>query len=323
MTTVSIVGAGAWGTALGLALHRAGPHVTLIAQDALEKETLETHRMCPALPGIPLPQDIQITTHLEAAAAADIILIATPAQVVRSVTENLAASLEEGTYIVLCSKGIELGSGLLMSQVAEETLKGHAISVLSGPTFAKDVAANKPCAASLANSELSTARWLASSLGSPHFRLYPTSDLVGVELTGALKNVIAIAAGIVTAKGWGESARANLVTRGVAEMVRLGHAMGAKEETFLGFSGLGDLVLCCTSETSRNMALGIKIGRGDHEKEASLLTEGADTSQAVMTLAERLGVDLPVCACVNRILQGQEALDDAVEDLLTGPFKSE
>ncbi len=323
MTSVSIVGAGAWGTALALAINKAGPKVTLVAQDAQEASDLQKDRECFRLPGIKIPKEIDIAHSLQEAGRADIILMAVPAQVMREVTEKLASFLEGDKYIVLCSKGIELNSGLLMSEIVEETLEGHSISVLSGPTFAKDVAADKPCAASLANTELSTARWLASSLGSPHFRLYPTNDLVGVELTGALKNVIAIAAGIATARGYGESARAGLVTRGVAEMVRLGDAMGAQQETFLGLSGLGDLVLCCTSDSSRNMTLGLKVGQGTTLEDKTLLTEGAYTSQAVITLAEELDVDLPICTCVHRILHEGANIEDEVKQLLSRPMKSE
>lgn len=323
MTTVTIVGAGAWGTALALAINRSGPSVTLVAQDASEKNILTKNRECPRIPGVDIPEDIKIVSGLENAASADIILIAVPAQAVRSVTTELSSVLEADKYVVLCSKGIELESGLLMSEIVEETLEGHSISVLSGPTFAKDVANNRPCAASLANGEGTTAKWLASTLGSRLFRLYPTTDIVGVELTGALKNVIAIAAGIATARGYGESARAALVTRGVSEMVRLGQAMGAQHETFLGLSGLGDLVLCCTSDSSRNMALGVQIGLNKSKEDPTLLTEGAHTSKAVVTLAEEMDVDLPICQCVNRIIHEGADIDEEVQALLSRPLKNE
>lgn len=323
MTTVTIVGAGAWGTALALAIERSGPEVTLLAQNAEEEASLKKTQECARLPGIHLPDAIHIASGLERANDADIILIAVPAQAVRSVAEALASILNKAKYIVLCSKGIELDSGLLMSEVVEDVLEGHSISVLSGPTFALDVAKNLPCAASLANTESSTAKWLASTLGSPLFRLYPTTDVVGVELTGALKNVIAIAAGIATARGFGESARAALVTRGVAEMVRLGQEMGAQQETFLGLSGLGDLVLCCTSPASRNMSLGLQIGQNQDKKDLGLLTEGAYTSKAVVTLAEEMGVELPICQCVHRVLHLGGDIDDEVKNLLARPLKSE
>ena len=323
MTRVSIVGAGAWGVSLALAIENAGPEVTLIAQDAAEANLLQKNKECPRLKGVTIPSSITLTSDLKEATTSDIILIVVPAQVVREVTKKLSTLLTNDKYIVLCSKGIELQSGLLMSEIVEETLEGHSISVLSGPTFAKDVARHKPCAASLANTEASTAKWLCSTLGSPHFRLYPTTDLVGVELTGALKNVIAIAAGIATSRGYGESARAALVTRGVAEMVRLGTAMGARQETFLGLSGLGDLVLCCTSDTSRNMALGLQIGRGLPEERSPLLTEGAHTSKAVMTVAEDLNIELPICGCVHRILHEGADIDEEVKALLSRPLKSE
>lgn len=323
MTSVSVIGAGAWGTALALAAHTAGRQVTLIAQDAKEASALLKGRVAPRLPGVKIPPEIEIAHGFNAAARANVTLLAVPAQVMRSVTTALASHLQDKTYLVICAKGIELETGLLMSEIVEETMEGHSISVLSGPTFAHDVGAGMPVAACIANQEITAARWLASSLGSREFRLYPTSDVVGIEVCGALKNVIAIAAGIATAKGVGESGRAALVTRGLAEMTRLGVAMGGVAETFSGLAGVGDLVLCCTSKTSRNMALGMQVVQQQGNWSKDTLTEGAYTAKAVLSLSEQLDVELPICQAVERILTDPKTLDDEIEALLTRSLKSE
>ncbi|MBA4118332.1 MAG: glycerol-3-phosphate dehydrogenase [Candidatus Puniceispirillum sp.] len=322
MTSVSVIGAGAWGTALALVAHRAGRQVTLIAQDANEARDLLENRTSPRLPEAPIPPEIVITHGFDAAATANITLVAVPAQVMRVVTTELATRLQEKTYLVICAKGIELDTGLLMSEIVEETLEGHSLSVLSGPTFARDVATGHPAAACIAHAEITTARWLASSLSSPTFRLHPTSDVVGVEIAGSLKNVIAIAAGIVTAKGYGESARAALVTRGLHELSRLGLAMGGQAETFAGLSGVGDLVLCCTSQTSRNMALGYQLGAG-LPVDSHLLTEGSYTAKAVLGLCDQLDLELPICEAVNKILEDRSMLDTEVDIMFTRALKGD
>ncbi len=322
MTSVSVIGAGAWGTALALASHRAGRQVTLIAQDEEEASSLLKARCAPRLPGITIPDEIHITHDFMAAASADITLLAVPAQVVRAVSMSLADYFQEKSYIVVCAKGIELETGLLMSEIVEETLEGHSVSILSGPTFAADVGAGRPAAACIAHQEITTARWLASSLSSREFRLYPSSDVVGVEISGALKNVIAIASGIATAKGVGESGRAALITRGLAEMTRLGIAMGGQAETFAGLSGVGDLALCCTSKTSRNMALGYRLGSDDHTPDDSL-TEGAYTAKAVLALAEQLDVEIPISQAVSRILDDPRTIDTEIDGLLARSLKQE
>lgn len=323
MTSLTVIGAGAWGTALALACHRAGNQVSLYTNNPDEFTYFQAHQASPKLPTIKLPDDLKCYDRLEDVLPANVILMVVPAQQVRSVSESLNTLLINQTYIVLCSKGIELDSGLLMSEVADSILKDHSIAVLSGPTFAMEVAQDLPTAATIAHRELTTARFLASTLGSNHFRLYPSHDVVGVEVGGALKNVIALASGIALAKGMGENTRAALITRGLAEMARLGLALGAHPETFLGLSGVGDLVLTCTSTQSRNLSFGLKIGRGEITRDESILTEGAYTVSALMKLGEMMEIDMPICQAVYNALYKNSPIEAEIESLLSRPFKSE
>jgi len=328
MTTVSVVGAGIWGTALALVAHRAGKKTTLYSRDKENAVAMQASRVnAKRLPSVVLPDELLITSDLQAAAKADIILIASPAQTVREVTQEISKLLNEETYFVICSKGIEVSTLSSMSEVVSETLPGHHISVLSGPSFAQEVAEQKPTAATLAANEIENSRWLSSSLSSQYFRLYPSDDLVGVEIAGALKNVLAIASGICTAKGFGESARSALITRGVAEVTRLGIAKGASAETFLGLSGVGDMILSCTSTQSRNMALGYALGQGisleQYQSEGKTLTEGYFTSKTVLKLAEKYNIETPICSAIHDILHGNKAIDEVIEQLLSRPLKIE
>ncbi len=327
MTSVAVIGGGAWGTALALCAHRASnpTRLWMRSEDAVNqcRGAHENSR----LPGIELPKDLHITDSLEEALRANIIILATPAQTLRKMAQEIKSYDLKESYFIISSKGIEMETGLLMHEVAKETLPDQSISILSGPTFAREVGLGLPTAATLASEEISTARWLASSLSSPAFRLYPSDDIVGVEVAGALKNVLAIAAGICTARKLGESARASLITRGLSEITRLGLALGAGAETFLGLSGVGDIILSCTSSQSRNMSLGLRIGAQNIVTQDSLqggtLTEGYFTAKAVMKRAEALSVELPICAAVNNVLHDQSPIEDEIESLLSRPLKVE
>ncbi len=328
MTVVSVLGGGAWGTALALVSHRANNKTLLWTRDQQSAENFEKYRENQrSLPGIALPEDLIITSSLKEALKADILLLAVPAQTVRSLIEQIKPFISKNGYLVICSKGIEIGTGLLMSEVIYELLPEISVSVLSGPTFARDVASGQPTAATLSTREIETSRWLSSTLSSPNFRVYPSNDIIGVEVSGALKNVIAIAAGIATARGYGDSARASLITRGLAEITRLGLAKGAHAETFLGPSGVGDIVLTCTSTQSRNMSLGVTIGHKkvvtEDMQKGCLLTEGVFTAKAAVELASILDVELPICAGINNILHHQSPIDSEISTLLSRPLKTE
>ncbi len=327
MTSVAVIGGGAWGTALALCAHRASNPTRLwMKSEEAVNHCRGTHEN-PKLSGIELPKDLHITDSLEEALRANIIILATPAQTLRKIAQEIKSYDLKESYFIVSSKGIEMETGLLMHEVAKETLPGQSISILSGPTFAREVGLGLPTAATLASEEISTARWLASSLSSPAFRLYPSDDLIGVEVAGALKNVLAIAAGICTARNLGESARASLITRGLSEITRLGLSLGADAETFLGLSGVGDIILSCTSTQSRNMSLGLRIGAQNIITKESLkgdtLTEGYFTARAVMKRAEALNVELPICAAVNNVLHEQSPIEDEIESLLSRPLKVE
>jgi glycerol-3-phosphate dehydrogenase (NAD(P)+) len=327
MTKVSVLGAGAWGTALAIISHSAGRKTTLWAKDSsLSQEIKKTQENKRYLAGIKIAPSIEVTSDLGRAAKADIILLAVPAQTIRFLAEQLKSLISSETYLVICAKGIEMKTGLLMNEVLREVFSKNSISVLSGPTFAKEVAQGLPTAATLANNEIASGRWLASSLSSHNFRLYPSEDITGVCISGALKNVIAIAAGIATAKNYGESARASLITRGLAEMTRLGKIKKARPETFLGLSGVGDLILSCTSTQSRNMSLGFLLGQKNisfQQLEKGFLTEGAFTVEAVAKLAKSLKIDMPISKAVYNIIHKNSPIDEEIKTLLSRPIKNE
>ena len=288
--SVSVIGGGAWGTALAQALAVGGQNVTLWAREADVVDDIQSRRVNRAfLPGVALDDKIRATSNLSDVVKADAILTVSPAQFVRPTAQALARNLTPGTPLVMCAKGIEQSTGKLMGDVIAEALPEAQFAVLSGPSFAADVARGLPAALTLACSNESVGRALAEALSSRQMRLYWSSDVVGAELGGALKNVMAIAAGIVDGRGLGASAHAAVVTRGFAEMRRLSEAMGARPETLLGLSGLGDLVLTCGSPQSRNMSLGRGLGEG--KSLASILgsrtavTEGVYTAAAVVALA--------------------------------------
>lgn len=319
---VAVIGAGAYGTALACAARRAGRDVTLFARSADTAAEIKATRQNPKLPGIGLDAGIGITADMAEAARADIILLATPAQSLREAATALAPLLKSPTPVVACAKGIERGTHKFMTEVLAETIP-HAIpAILSGPNFADDVARGLPTAVTLAAKDEKLASDLVQALGSATFRPYHTTDVRGVEIGGAAKNVLAIAAGIVVGRELGASALAALTTRGFSELARLGRACGARSETLAGLSGLGDLILSCASPQSRNFAFGIALGRGE-QPDRSKLAEGEFTAPVLIELAASQNVDMPVSKAVAAILSGKITIDSAIEGLLTRPFKAE
>jgi glycerol-3-phosphate dehydrogenase (NAD(P)+) len=319
---VAVIGAGAWGTALAALAARAGRDVVLCARSPAMATQIAATRINPKLSGITLQATIDVTDDVARAAQADIILIATPAQSLRAAVTALAPHLARATPVIACAKGIERGTHKFMTEVIAEAAPEARPAILSGPSFAEDVARGLPTAVTLAAKEVELASGLAQALGSPSFRPYHTSDVRGVEIGGAAKNVLAIAAGIVAGKKLGASAQAALTTRGFNELVRLGRACGARSETMAGLSGLGDLILTCSSPQSRNFALGIALGRGE-TRPRDKLAEGEFTAPVLIELAAAQDVDMPVSNAVAAILNGATTIDDAIESLLTRPFKAE
>lgn len=321
--SIGVVGAGAWGTALALAAARAGNSVRLWARDAEQVAAMRaTGENSRALPGVPLPDAIQPTDELGwALDGAEAVLVVTPAQTLRTVLPRLAPWLGAHTPVVLCAKGIERDTGLLPSQVAEGILS-QPVLALSGPSFASDVGRGLPTAVVIAARDEPLATDAARLMSSSTFRPYSTDDLLGVEAGGALKNVFAIAAGAVAGAGLGASASAAMVTRGFVELRRLSAALGGRPETAMGLSGLGDLLLTCSSVQSRNFLYGTALGRG--ESLAGLpLAEGVPTAGIATRLAAERGVEAPIVSAVAAILAGHLTIGDAVEALMSRPLKSE
>ncbi|MBL6761195.1 MAG: NAD(P)-dependent glycerol-3-phosphate dehydrogenase [PS1 clade bacterium] len=325
--SIAVLGAGAWGTALACVLAHKHAEIMLWANEAETVAAVnQRHENTPFLAGVPLPETIKATAALEDLADADIILMVVPAQFARPVLAALAA-LNDKAMLVLCAKGIERDSLQLMSDVARAHFAPQRLAVLSGPSFAADVARGLPTAVTLACADVETGAWLATHIGTAHFRTYLSDDITGAEIGGAIKNVLAIACGIVAGKGLGESARAALTARGFVEMSRLGAALGAKPETLSGLSGLGDLILTCASDTSRNFSLGRALGEGDKAETVlgarNSVSEGAMSAAAVAALADKHGVDMPICRAVNSILSGDAGVDEAINDLLARPVARE
>jgi len=320
--SLSVIGAGAWGTALAGVAARAGREVILFARDPEAATAIAASRINPRLPAVELDRRIALTSELSRAAAADVILLAVPAQHLRDVALALAPHVRPATPLVACAKGIERGTRKFMTEVIAEAAPGAVPAILSGPSFAGDVAKGLPTAVTLAAEGEATASALAQAVGSSTFRPYHTTDIRGVEIGGAAKNVLAIAAGIAIGRQLGASALAALTTRGFSELVRLGRACGARSDTMAGLSGLGDLILTCSSPQSRNLSLGIALGRGErpaHDK----LAEGELTAPVLIELAAAKGVDMPVSNAVAAILRGKVTIDEAIDNLLTRPFKAE
>ncbi|HAH08978.1 MAG TPA: hypothetical protein DCL54_13620 [Alphaproteobacteria bacterium] len=324
-TRIGVAGAGAWGTALALAAARAGATVTVWAREPEVVMAVNEHRENrPFLPGVKWAPSIQATNALSDLGACQAVLLAAPAQVLRPVAQSLRAAVPVSAPVLICAKGMERDTGLLMSEVAAQELPGSPIGLLSGPSFAKDVAAGLPTAVTLALPDPALGQVLVRSLGSPGFRPYYSDDVLGVSVGGAVKNVLAIACGIVDGMGLGLSARAALTARGFAEMTRFGAAIGARPETLTGLSGLGDLILTCGSAQSRNFSLGLALARGAVKgSEADPLAEGAETAGALAARAHAMGIEMPIAAAVAAILDGGLSAEAAVHMLLSRPFKPE
>ncbi|MBN9582317.1 MAG: NAD(P)-dependent glycerol-3-phosphate dehydrogenase [Afipia sp.] len=320
--TIAVIGAGAWGTALANATTRAGRDVILYARDKAAADTLARTRENPKLPGIALADRVTVTSDLAQAATAQAVLLVTPAQNLREAAIALAPHLAPRTPVIVCAKGIERGSHKFMTEIVAEVAPQAETAILSGPSFDIDVARGLPTAVTLAARDEALARALVHALGSATFRPYHTTDVRGVEIGGAAKNVLAIAAGIVAGRALGASALAALTTRGFAELMRLGLACDAKAETIAGLSGLGDLLLSCSTPQSRNFSLGLALGRGETPNRAKL-AEGAFTAPVLIELAGERNVEMPVASAVAAILSGALTVDAAIEALLTRPFRSE
>ncbi len=320
---IAIIGAGAFGTALAIAASRAGRNVLLYGRDANQMTEIASKRINAAyLPDIQLSSSITPTSNLNDIAKANLIILATPAQTTRVMVEALAPIIKPNVPIIITAKGIERETGLYPSDIATQILPNHPIALLSGPSFAADVAKGLPTAVALACTDLRVAESLAKALNSSAFRIYHTSDKRGVEIGGAAKNVLAIAAGIVEGQGLGESAKATLIARGFAEMGRFAQASGAKMETLMGLSGLGDLVLTCGSDRSRNFSLGKALGKG-LVQENTKLVEGAYTAQILVELAQKHKIDMPICTAVAAIIAGKITVQDAILQLTARPQKGE
>lgn len=326
--TIGVIGAGAWGTALAEASARAGRQVKLWA---LEPETADTinadHVNSAFLPDVRLNEAVTATSAPQELSGCDAWLLVTPAQHARATLQQFQQVIAPGDPVIVCAKGFERGTLALMTEVLADTAPQAVPAVLSGPSFAADVARGLPTAVTLACAEEALGEALMAAVGSASFRPYYSDDLVGAEAGGAVKNVLAIAAGVVEGKGLGKSAHAALIARGFAEMTRLGEALGARRDTLAGLCGLGDLVLTCSSPQSRNMSCGLALGRGESLDVIlggrTSVTEGVATAPALTQLARRHGVEMPICEAMDAVLAGRLSVDAAIDTLLARPFRAE
>ncbi len=328
MKRAGVIGGGAWGTALAQVCARAGLTVILQAREAEVVEAINaTHENPLFLPGATLDPAIRATHDLADLAGVDVVLAVAPAQHLRAALTDFAPHARRGLPVILCAKGVEAGSLKLMTQVLADALPAAAPAVLSGPSFAGEVARGLPTAVTLAAADLASAQRLAQAIATPTFRPYISRDMIGAEAGGAIKNVLAIACGIVEGRGLGRSAHAALITRGFAELTRFATALGAEAETVAGLCGLGDLVLTCSSPQSRNMSVGLALGRGENLAHALAdkrsVAEGVATAPAVIALARRLGVETPICDAVAAILAGEIEVGPAISALLARPLRAE
>ena len=323
---ISVIGGGSWGIALASAARRAGRDVTLWTRGAADAETLDRTRESPRLPGATIDRDIVITSDLSKAAQCEAMLLVVPAQALREVATSLSSLITPDLPILACAKGIERGTRKFMTDVIAEAAPNAAPAILSGPSFASDVVHGLPTAVTLAARDEHTASDLAHALGSATFRPYHSTDLRGVEIGGAAKNVLAIAAGIVSGRGLGASAAAALTTRAFAELMRFGRALGARPETLTGLSGLGDLILSCSTSQSRNFSLGLALGQGLTPLEAIAktgLAEGVYTASVLGDMAQAHDIDMPIVAAVADVVDATATVDEVIGRLLTRPFRAE
>jgi glycerol-3-phosphate dehydrogenase (NAD(P)+) len=328
MQRIGIIGGGAWGTALAAAARRAGNDVLLWARETAVVEAINARHANPMfLPGVDLDPAIRATGDLAEAAVRDLLLLVVPAQHLRATATDLAASVAPETPAVICAKGIEQGSGALMSEALAEALPGRPLAVLSGPTFAAEVARGLPTALTLACGDAATGRAMVEALHDPYFRIYQSDDPIGAQIGGALKNVIAIACGISDGRRMGDNARAALLTRGASEMTRFALALGARAETMMGLAGFGDLALTCMGAQSRNRSLGFELGEGralaDILEERNSVAEGMWTAASVLGRAAGLGVEMPIAEAVNAIVNEGADIDGTIRALLSRPAAAE
>ena len=328
MSKIGIIGAGAWGTALAVVVRRAGSEVVLQAHEPETAAAINKKHQNPMfLPDFELDPEIRATTKLAEAIDADAVLLAAPAQHLRAVCREAAPNWGTGVPAIICSKGIEQNSCALMSEVVAEMLPGQPVAILSGPTFAAEVARDLPTAVTLACNDETIGKILMETLSTRRFRMYRSRDVIGAQIGGAVKNVLAIACGIVEGRKLGDNTRAALVTRGLAEISRLGMAKGARPETLAGLSGLGDLTLTCNAMQSRNFSLGVALGQGlsleDVLGARSSVAEGVFTSSSVTDLARRVNVEVPICAAVDSVLNHAADIETAIAGLLSRPLKAE
>lgn len=324
---LGIVGAGAWGTALACAARRAGADVTLWAHEAQTVDAINVNHINPVfLPDVALDSGIAATADLADLAACQALLLVAPSSHLDPVCRNLAPHIGGNVPVCVCTKGIQLETGRLMTEVAAHAMGRATICGLSGPSFAAEVAASLPTAVTVAGTDAEV-DVIARCLAGPMFRIYRSDDVVGIEIGGAVKNVIAIACGIAMGRGLGNNARAAVISRGLAEMARLGEVLGARRETLMGLSGLGDLVLTCTGDLSRNFTFGKGLGQGRTMAELmggrTSVVEGAVTAPAVVALAQRIGIEMPIAAAIHDVIAGHCSLDQAIERLLARPAGDE
>ncbi|MBD5485017.1 MAG: NAD(P)H-dependent glycerol-3-phosphate dehydrogenase [Lachnospiraceae bacterium] len=329
MADISIIGAGSWGTALALLLHKNGHRVTVWSIVEAEIKMLQTeHEHRDKLPGVKLPEDMEFTTDLEAAVTGrDVLVLAVPSPYTRSTSHNMQPYVKEGQLIVNVAKGIEENTLLTLSQIIEEEIPQAEVAVLSGPSHAEEVGRGIPTTIVVGAKKKATAEYLQNIFMSEVFRVYISPDVLGIELGAALKNVVALAAGIADGLGYGDNTKAALITRGITEIARLGVAMGGRFETFCGLTGIGDLIVTCASVHSRNRRAGMLIGQGYTARQAmdevKMVVEGVYSAKAAMGLAKKYGVQLPIIEQVNSVLFDGQLADEAVKNLMLRDKKIE
>lgn len=329
MNNVYVIGGGAWGTALAAAARRAGRSVTLYARETEVVNAINAGAANPVyLPNVALPNGLRAVGAIaDGCENCDAVILVVPAQFVRATAEELTKTLSKDVPVVLAAKGIEQGSLALMTEIAAEVLPDNPLAVISGPSFAGEVASGLPAAVTLACADQDLGANLVNMIAGATFRIYQSSDLIGAEIGGSVKNVLAIACGIVEGRGLGDNARAALITRGLAEMMRLGRAKGATTETMMGLAGMGDLVLTCNAMQSRNFSFGFALGQGQTVEQILAsrvaVTEGVTSAVSVTELAAKMGVDMPICQAVNAIVHHGQNIDAAIAGLMDRPLRTE
>lgn len=321
MAEVGVIGSGTWGTALAILLHANGHRVTLWSAVPEEVEMLQREKLHKSLPEVPIPEEILITGDLEEAMAhKELLVLSVPSVYVRGTAHKMNAFLEKGQIVVNVAKGIEESSLMTLSEVIESELPSADVAVLSGPSHAEEVSRGLPTSCVCGAKTLKTAEYIQSLFMSSAFRVYTSPDILGIELGGSLKNVIALAAGVADGIGCGDNTKAALITRGIAEITRLGIAMGGKQQTFSGLSGIGDLIVTCASMHSRNRRAGILIGQGytmdDAMKEVNMVVEGVYSAKAALMLSKKYNVDMPIIEQVNEVLFEKLPASEAVKRLM-------